>query len=80
MNPGVPVSDRPATDDRAAVVVDPPNRLDPEAANSVAADPADVVTDEPASATTTPTARPTATPARKPEGDPIATAAVRAQR
>jgi len=60
--------------------VDPPNRLDPEAANSVAADPADVVTDEPASATTTPTARPTATPARKPEGDPIATAAVRAQR
>jgi diadenylate cyclase len=80
MNPGVPMSDRPATDDRAAVVVDPPNRLDPEAGNSVAADPADVVTDEPASATTTPTARPTATPARKPEGDPIATAAVRAQR
>ena len=78
-NPGVPMSGGPATDERA-VVADPPNARAPEAPNSVAADPADVVTDEPASATTTPTARPTATPARKPEGDPIATAAVRAQR
>ena len=49
---GSPRERSPATDDRAAVVVDPPNRLDPEAANSVAADPADVATDEPASATT----------------------------
>src|SRR3954447_21105891 len=79
-NPRVPVSGGPAADERAAVVADPPNGLAPDAANSVAAEPADAVTDEPASATTTPTARPTATPARKPEGDPIPTAAVRAQR